>query len=107
MLRGKRPSVGSSSESGRLTGDPLSNYRLLTSHPRVTLGEEESPSVCSAIAEARNNGNKLRLFADRERGLFDISGKMPLVRSSSQQSESLINMLRGEMLSRVKIKEAL
>lgn len=63
--------------------------------------------MCSAIATALNNGNKLRLFADHERGLFDVSGKMPLVRSRPQKSESLKDMLGQEMLSRVKIKEAL
>lgn len=80
---------------------------FLISQPRVTFDEEASPNLCSAITKALNNPNKLRLFADHERGLFDVSGKMPLVRSSAKRSERLIDMLGQKMLSRVKIKEAL
>lgn len=69
---------------------------------RVTIDMAEKDSICEAIQRARKRGKKLWAFVD-ERGLFDISDRMPPIFSSSDKftAESLGSLLDQKAFSRI------
>lgn len=69
---------------------------------RVTIDAAERDSICAAIERARERGRKLYAFID-QRGLFDISDKMPPILSSLDKfsAESLGNLLDQKAFSRI------
>lgn len=69
---------------------------------RVTIDPAERDSICAAIERARQRGKKLYAFVD-ERGLFDISDRMPPILSPLNKftAESLGNLLDQKAFSRI------
>ncbi|KAK4867782.1 hypothetical protein LT330_006665 [Penicillium expansum] len=68
----------------------------------VTIDVAEKDSICAAIQRARGRGRKLYAFVD-ERGLFDISDKMPPTLSSLDKftAESLGELLDQQAFRRI------